>query len=735
MRAIIPPEGGVGLAAPDTSTPARLPDRTGVIDRDGVHIAYQVHGDGEVAILLLPAWAIADSRLWKANVAHLARHFTVVTYDPRGNGRSSRPTDPSDQETTKLVGDAVAVLDAAGVERAVVVGNSFGTVLAYLLAALHPERVAGAVMIGTTLNLDGRTDDPLSQAIETFADEPWGDEGWALYNRHHWGRDFEAFVRFFVGQAFSEPHSTKHIDDGIAWGLSTPPAALAATVLARGATSAEQAAARLRSLAPAITCPTLVIHGTDDAITPLHRGETLAEVLGTELVTLPGAGHCPQARQPVTVNRLVERFAEQVLGTGPPSAPAAGARRPTRASRHDTGPRVLYLSSPIGLGHARRDLAIADELRALAPGLTVDWLAQDPVTRVLAERGERVHPASSLLASESAHLEREAGEHDLHVFEAVRRMDEILVANFMAFLEVVEDGTYDLVVGDEAWEVDHFLHEEPSTKQARFAWLTDFVGYLPMPAGGPREVALAADYNAEVIGHVERLPAVRDASIFVGDPDDVVDLPFGPGLPSIRAWTEAHYDFSGYVTGFDPHALADRAALRAELGYGPDETVVLAAVGGSGVGTSLLRRLIEAHRLLARAVVGLRTVVVTGPRIDPTSLPDAPGLDKRSFVPDLHRHLAAADLAAVQGGLTTTMELTATGRPFLYFPLRDHFEQQIHVRHRLDRHRAGRAMDYATATPEVIAEAMLAELGRQPDHLPVPGDGARRAAAMLAELL
>jgi pimeloyl-ACP methyl ester carboxylesterase/predicted glycosyltransferase len=736
VTAPAPPVDDDHLAAPDTSTPARLPDRTGSVDRDGIEIAYKVYGHGDTALLLLPAWAIADSRLWKANVAHLARHFSVVTYDPRGNGRSSRPTSPSDQEAAALVGDAVAVLDAAGIERAVLVGSSFGTVLAYLLAAHHPERVAGAVMIGTTLNLDGRTDDPLAHAIETFTDEPWGDEGWALYNLHHWDRDYEAFVRFFVGQAFSEPHSSKHVDDGVTWGLSTPPEALAATVLARGAASAEETAARLRSLAPAIRCPALVVHGTDDAIAPLHRGETLAEVLGAELIILPGAGHCPQARQPVTVNRLVERFAERALGTAQHAAPAVAEPQPPRqAGRHVTGPRVLYLSSPIGLGHARRDLAIADELRALAPDLTVDWLAQDPVTRVLAERRERIHPASSLLASESTHLEQEAGEHDLHVFEAVRRMDEILVANFMAFLEVLEGDDYDLVVGDEAWEVDHFLHEEPSTKRARFAWLTDFVGYLPMPAGGPREVALTADYNAEMIGHVERLPGVRDASIFVGDPDDVVDLPFGPGLPSIRAWTEAHYDFSGYVTGFDPATLADRAALRAELGFGADETILVAAVGGSGVGAPLLRRLIEAHRLLAPSIDGLRTVVVTGPRIDPASLPDAPGLDKRSFVPDLHRHLAAADLAAVQGGLTTTMELAATGRPFLYFPLRNHFEQQLHVRHRLERHRAGRAMDYETSSAEVIAEAVLAELGRRPDHLPVPTDGARRTAAMLAELL
>jgi pimeloyl-ACP methyl ester carboxylesterase/predicted glycosyltransferase len=705
---------------------ARFPDLTGTLDRDGVTIAYEVHGEGEVTVLLLPAWAIADSRLWKANVAHLARRFRVITYDPRGNGASDRPTDPASQGASLLVGDAVAVLDAVGVDRAVMVGNSFGTVLAYLLAAQHPERVLGTIMIGTTLNLDGRTDDPLASAIATFDDPPTGDEGWALYNHQHWGRDFPRFVEFFVGQAFTEPHSTKHVEDGVSWGLATDAEALAATVRARSSLPFEVQADWLRSLASSIACPNLVLHGELDAISPLHRGQTLAEVLGAELRVIEGGGHCPQARQPVRVNRMITEFADQFVAS---PRPTGTARRST------TEPRILYLSSPIGLGHARRDLAIADELRAVVPDAQIHWLAQDPVTRVLAARGERIHPASALLANESAHLEEQAGEHDLHVFEAVRQMDEILVANFMAFLDVVESDHFDLVVGDEAWEVDHFLHEEPSSKRTRFAWLTDFVGYVPMPSGGEREAMLAADYNAEMLGHVERLPGVRDRSIFVGDPADVVELPFGPGLPSIREWTEAHYDFSGYVTGFDPSVLGDRDDLRAELGYQPGERVVVAAVGGSGVGTSLLRRVVEAHRVAAGSVEGLRTVVVTGPRIDPTQFDQPPGVEVRSYVPDLHRHLAACDLAVVQGGLTTTMELTATGRPFLYVPLLNHFEQQVHVRHRLERHGAGTAVDYATATPDSIAAAMVAELGRVPAYEAVPPDGARRAASLLADLL
>ena len=140
--------------------------------------------------------------------------------------------------------------------------------------------------------------------------------------------------------------------------------------------------------------------------------------------------------------------------------------------------RALYLSSPIGLGHARRDLAIARELRKLQPDLQIDWLTQHPVTRVLEDAGESVHPASAWLANESEHIEEESGEHDLHAFQAIRRMDEILVNNFMVFNDVVEDRYYDLVIGDEAWDVDYFLHENPELKRFGFAWMTDFVGLV-----------------------------------------------------------------------------------------------------------------------------------------------------------------------------------------------------------------------------------------------------------------
>jgi len=238
-----------------------------------------------------------------------------------------------------------------------------------------------------------------------------------------------------------------------------------------------------------------------------------------------------------------------------------------------------------------------------------------------------------------------------------------------------------------------------------------------------------------MIGHIARYPRLRDRSIFVGDPDDVVDERFGGDLPLIRDWTEEHYDFAGYVTGFDPERYADREALRAELGYHPDEQVCVVTVGGSGVGDSLLRRVVAAYPEAKRRVPGLRMVVVTGPRIDPASLPRPAGLEIHGYVPRLHRHLAACDLAIVQGGLTTCMELTATGRPFIYVPLRHHFEQNFHVAHRLRRHGAGRRMDFEEITPDSLAEAIAAEIGREVTYRPVTTDGAARAASLLADLL
>jgi pimeloyl-ACP methyl ester carboxylesterase/predicted glycosyltransferase len=703
---------------------ARQPDQDGYVERDGVKLFYEVFGEGEPTILLLPTWSIVHARHWKAQVPYLSRHCRVVTFDGRGNGRSDRPEDPAAYSPLEFAEDAVAVMDATGVEKAIMVSLSAGANWGLTLAAARPQRVAGAVFIAPATPFGPSH---LERRFFSFDEVLDSDEGWARYNRHYWLRDYRGFLEFFFSKCLVEPHSTKQIEDCVEWGLETSPETLIATVEGMNEAGPDVSRELLTGLCENVRCPVLVISGDEDAITPHAWAVELAERTNGTLVALEGAGHLPHARDPVQVNLLLRRFLESVQ----PAAPSSPRWVRGKARRK----RALYISSPIGLGHAQRDVAIADELRKLHPDLEIDWLAQHPVTAVLEANGERIHPASAFLANESTHIESESAEHDLHCFQAWRRMDEILVTNFMVFHDLITDEQYDLWIGDEAWELDYYLHENPEQKRAAYCWLTDFVGWLPMSDGGDREAFLTADYNAEMIEHIDRYPRVRDRAIYVGSADDIVPDAFGPDLPLIRDWTTEHFDFAGYITGFDPSSFGERDAVRAELGYHPDEQVCIVTVGGSGVGGHLLRRVIAAYPAAKARVPALRMVVVAGPRIDPASLPHHDGLEIRAYVHHLYRHLAACDLAVVQGGLTTTMELTANGRPFVYFPLRHHFEQNFHVRHRLERYEAGRCMDFDEATPEVIAEAIAAEIGRPVTYRPVETDGAARAAARIAELL
>ncbi len=520
----------------------------------------------------------------------------MITYDARGNGRSDRPVTAEQYAHREIVADAIAVLDAVGVSRAVFVGTSMGALYGLQAAAWYPDRVLGVVAIGSVA--------PFVAPVEPGA-SPFYDVGAAgsvtAYCAQRGLEGYREFVEFFMRAAVTEPHRTKAIEDAVGWGLETTPEVLALTVAAREGVSKEAFA----QVCAAVRCPVLVVHGDQDGIIPYSHGVAVARLLDVGLVTLEGGGHLPSLGDPVRCNLLIREFAESLAG------PALPSRNWSRALHRRR--RVLVVSSPIGLGHARRDLAIADELRALHPDLEVEWLAQHPVTEMLAERGERVHPASRWLANESAHIESESGEHDLHVFQAYRRMDEILVANFHVFHDLVAAEAFDLVVADEGWDIDYFLHDNPELKRSPFGWLTDFVGWLPMADGGPAEAALTTDYNAEMIEQIARYPRLRDRSIFVGNPADLVTEPLGSGLPTVRDWTLRHFDFAGYVTGpLAGGSAASVAELRAELGYRPDERVCLVAVGGSGIGRHLLRRV--ASRLPGGGTTGARVADDRGVR-------------------------------------------------------------------------------------------------------------------------
>jgi len=289
--------------APEQSR-ARYPDRTGFIERDGVRSFYEVYGEGEPAILLAPSWSIVHSRIWKAQIPYFARRHRVVTFDPRGNGRSDRPPGAGAYSENQMASDLMAVMDASDTNRAVIVSLSLGAQRALIVAAEHPERVAGLVFLGPAVplgeGLPGR-DAPFDERLET-------DDGWAKYNRHFWRRDHRAFLEFFFAQCFTEPHSTKQIEDAVRWGLDSDPETL---ILTEDAPALGEDL--VRGLCAGIRCPTLVIQGDADAVTGLGRGIALAEAIpNARLATIAGGGHIPNARDPVVVNLLIRDFVQRL---------------------------------------------------------------------------------------------------------------------------------------------------------------------------------------------------------------------------------------------------------------------------------------------------------------------------------------------------------------------------------------------------------------------------------------
>jgi pimeloyl-ACP methyl ester carboxylesterase len=260
------------------------PDASGL----AAGLYYEVFGSGEPTVFLLPTWSIIHSRHWKLQVPDLARRWRVLACDGRGAGRSDRP--PTGYDVADFTADTLAVMDATEASRAVLVSLSMGAQWALTLAAEHPSRVAGAVFICPAV--------PLGEPAPRRAAD-----GWYRYDPDHWLRDHLDFLEFFFGRVFTEPHSTKQIEDCVGWGLETTPETLVATE--RAAVLDEASA---RELSARVRCPTLVIQGTADAVTGVGRGIALAEALGAELMLLEGSGHAPHARDPVRVNLLLRQF-------------------------------------------------------------------------------------------------------------------------------------------------------------------------------------------------------------------------------------------------------------------------------------------------------------------------------------------------------------------------------------------------------------------------------------------
>jgi pimeloyl-ACP methyl ester carboxylesterase len=293
---------------------ARLPDIVGTtVSPDGVRIAYEVYGTGDPTIVLVPSAPIVHSRQWKGQVPFLSRHYRVVTYDGRGNGRSDRPTRPDAYSDDRFVGDLVAVLDAtmdaSGTGRAVLVGLcTDGVWRAIRLAAAEPDRVLGIVAFG--IGVPRLTPSHPWYAGARFDDDLPVYEGWAKLNRHHWRRDYPDFASFFFEEITSEPHSTKVIEDAVAWALDGSPEAMIADADAEFALDA----AAVEEICRSVRCPMVLVHGSLDTCQPIARAERLAEITGAPLTVVEGADHMIPGRHPVLANLLIRDFVRALTG-------------------------------------------------------------------------------------------------------------------------------------------------------------------------------------------------------------------------------------------------------------------------------------------------------------------------------------------------------------------------------------------------------------------------------------
>lgn len=286
---------------------AAYPETDGFVDREGLRIGYEVYGEGEPSILLFPTWTIVHSRFWKMQVPYLSRFFRVITYDGPGNGRSDRVECPERYSAAEYAEDAVAVLDHCDAEQVVAVGLSLGAAYGTMLAARHPDRVEGLVMIGPSIPLTPPS--PERALIQQNLTAPLDEDarGWAKYNIAYWHHDYGDFTKFFFSRCFNEPHSTKSIEDCVAWAEGAGAAILEAESRAP-ALSIDEWRGQLRS----ISCPVLVIHGDSDAISPHARGVEAARLTNGEMLTLKGSGHIPNVRDPVQVNLAIRRFVEEL---------------------------------------------------------------------------------------------------------------------------------------------------------------------------------------------------------------------------------------------------------------------------------------------------------------------------------------------------------------------------------------------------------------------------------------
>ncbi len=397
------------------------------------------------------------------------------------------------------------------------------------------------------------------------------------------------------------------------------------------------------------------------------------------------------------------------------------------------GKKILFISGSVGLGHIGRDLEIAKALRKREPDLGISWSAEDPASMVLEQAGEKLIPEAKLMAHGNAKLEDSTQGYNANLVKWTMGMRKGWSRNAKMLGKAIETEHFDLVIGDETYEILVEMVGNPSYKTFPFVMIYDFIGIDSM-SRNPYDKVAAFMVNRLWSNAMKAGKAFADRSLFIGEAEDVPDRKFGFMLPNRRELAVKQLDFVGYVLSFDPDKYRNKAEVRKVLGYSK-EPLVVCSIGGTSAGKSLLDLCAQAYPIMKKQLPDLRMVLVCGPHLSPDSIQAPEGVTVRGYVPELFKHLAAADLCIVTGGGTITLELTALQKPFLYFPLEQHFEQEIDVANRCARHRAGVRMVYAKTTAELLSQTALANIGKEVNYAPIPINGAQNAASIISQIL
>lgn len=397
--------------------------------------------------------------------------------------------------------------------------------------------------------------------------------------------------------------------------------------------------------------------------------------------------------------------------------------------------QILFISGSLGLGHVSRDLAIARELRKQRPDCKIHWLAAEPASSVLREEGENLVNEYDLYKNDNIKAEAAAKGSHLNLFKYAFSALRAWLHNARLVRKITEQGQYDLVIGDETYEIIVATVLKRMKLNTPFLMLYDFLG-LDAMSRNPLEKMGVYFWNR--IWSLDRKIFNRDKNLalFIGELEDIPDKRFSFLLPNRKEYAKKYYEFVGYIISFNPKELDDKTSLRKKLGY-EDRPLIVCSIGGTAIGRHLLELCGKAYIIAKQHIPNLHMILVCGPRLPAESLNvlQDRGLEVRQYVPDLHEHFAASDLAIVQGGGTTTLELTALKRPFIYFPIEGHSEQEIVITERLKRYQAGVRMSFADSTDKSLADAIIAHLDRRVKYKDMPINGAHNIVRFVNKLI